>query len=112
MQILFQRFSRLGMGRFMSNIRIFFVTRTFIVFGAVCFPIAQTHPTEIVTTAETLHVIATAILFDAYVAFGTVFRMRTDIVGSFTVVSTFCQPFFDDLTIGGCMIVGATFEAK
>lgn len=112
MQIFLERFARLSMHRFVCNVRILLVPRAFVIFGAVQFPIAQAHPAEIVFAAEALHVIAAAVLFDAYMAFGAVLCVRTDIVGRFAVVCAFRQPLFDYLAIGGRMIVVAAFEAK
>lgn len=37
-----------------------------------------------------------------------IFGVSTNIVGSFRVVSTFCEPFFDRSTISGGMVVNPT----
>jgi hypothetical protein len=78
----------------------------------VRFPITQAHPTEVVFTIKTLHMIAAAILFDANMTFRTVFCVCTNVIGGFTVVSTFGEPFFYHMAFGGCVIVGATTKAE
>lgn len=63
-------------------------------------------------TIETLHVIAATVFLNANVTLRAVFGVGTNVIGRFTVVRTFGQPTFDDLTIGGGMIVGAAFKTK
>jgi hypothetical protein len=75
-------------------------------------PIAQAHPTKVVFTIITLHMIATAILLDTNVAFGTIFCVRRNIVGRFAIVRALGQPFLYHMTVGGGVVVGATAEAK
>ena len=55
----------------MSNVWIFFISRAFVVFRAVCFPVSEAHPAEIMFAIIALHVIAATILLYADVAFGT-----------------------------------------
>ena len=53
----------------MCNVWILFITRAFVIFRAVCFPISQAHPTEVMFAIVTLHVVTAAVFLDANVAF-------------------------------------------
>lgn len=61
---------------------------------------------------EALHMIAAAILLDANMAFRAILCVCANVVGRFTVVGTFGQPLFDDLTFGGRVIIVAAFETE
>lgn len=63
-------------------------------------------------TVKALHVIATAVLFDANVTLGTVLRMGTNIIGRFTIVGTFGKPFPDYMTICWRVIVRPTAKTE
>lgn len=76
------------------------------------FPVTQTHPTKIMFTIVTLHMITTAILFNANVTIGTVFCVSTYVIGRFAVVRTFGEPTLNHLAVGRCMIVSAAFKTK
>jgi len=39
-----------------------------------------------------------------------IFCVCTDVVGRLRIISTFCQPLFYRLTVGGCMVVNAALE--
>ena len=56
---------------FVSDVGILFVARTAVIFRTVSLPVSQAHPTKVVLTSIALHVIASAILFDAYLALWT-----------------------------------------
>lgn len=112
MQILFECLARLHVHRFVGNIGIVLVAGAFIIFGAVRLPIAQAHPAEVVLTIEALHMIAAAVLLDAYVTLGAVFGVCAYIVGRFAVVGALGQPFPDDLAVSGRMVVHAALETE
>jgi len=75
-------------------------------------PVAETHPTEIVLTVVTLHVVTASILLDTDVTLGTVLCVCRDVVCSFTVVSTLSQPPLDGITISGGVVRVAALEAE
>ena len=56
------------------------------------------------------HVIASATLFNARVALGTVFRIGTDIIRRFRIVRALLQPLFNRGALGWCMKLEATHE--
>lgn len=96
------------MHRLVRYVWILFIPGTFVVFGAVRFPVAQAHPAEVVLTAKALHMITAAVLFDAYVTFGAILCMGTYVIGRFAIVGAFGQPLLDHLAVGRRMIVHAT----
>lgn len=75
-------------------------------------PVTQTHPTKVVFAMKALHVITSAILLNANVTLGTIFRVCRNVIGRFTVIRTLGQPFFDHGAIGGRMIIRAASKTK
>ena len=63
---------------FCGNGRIFLVATAFVVLAAVIFPVAKTHPAEMVFALGTLHMITAAILFDTGMATWTILRVGTE----------------------------------
>ena len=61
---------------------------TFVIFGAVFFPRAAADPTKIEAALGAGHVIATAALFDARAALGTVLRIRRNVIRCLRIVAT------------------------
>ena len=54
-----------------------YVPRALVVFRPVSPPVAETHPAEVVLAVIALHVVATPVLLDANVAFGTLWKHNT-----------------------------------
>ena len=52
----------------MGYVWIFFVSGAFVILRPVSLPITKTHPTEVVFTMVTLHMIATPVFLNANVA--------------------------------------------
>jgi len=112
MQIFFERLSRLGMCRPMRNVWILLVSRTFVILRSVRFPVSKTHPAKVVLTVVTLHMIAAAVFLNADVTPWAVFGVRRNVVCSFTVIRTLCEPAFNGFAVSGRMILAATLEAE
>ena len=55
--------------QYFTYIWIFFIPRAFIILWPMSFPITKTHPTEIVFTMVTLHMVTASIFFYANIAF-------------------------------------------
>ena len=70
MQVLFEGFPGLGVGRLVGNIGVFLVARALVVLRPVRLPVSQAHPTEVMLTMITLHVVATPVLLDANITLG------------------------------------------
>lgn len=110
--------------RVMSDTGIFAVSGTFVVFRTVSSPLAEAHPTEVVPTSITLHVVTSAIFFYAYLTsrtilkvvkntilktdiklynihiavdtlYGVYFGVSTDVIGSLGIVGALCKPTFN-----------------
>ena len=96
------------MNRFVSDVRVFLVYRTLVILGTVSLPVPKTHPTKIMLAFIALHVIATAVLLDAYVASWAVLRVSTNVVRRLTIVGALRQPLLDDLAFSWRMIIHAT----
>ena len=111
-QVFFECFAGLCVNGLVSDIRILFVPRAFVILRSVTFPVTQTHPAEIVLATEALHMIAAAVLLNAYMTLGAVLGVRTDVIGRFAIVGTFGQPFLYHLTISRSMIIHAALETK
>ena len=133
-KILLEGFPCLSMGRLVCYVRIFFVSWTLVIFRAMCFPIAQAHPTEVMFTVVTLHVITTTIFLNTDVAFWAlrenvigymkkkfshdalnlcltyIFRMSWNIIGRFTIVCTFGEPSLDSLTSCWRVVLATTVK--
>jgi hypothetical protein len=75
-------------------------------------PVSKAHPAEIVFAVVTLHVVASPVLLNAYVALGAILCVGRDVIGSFAIVCALGQPPFDCVTVGGSMVGVPTFEAK
>lgn len=136
MKIFLESFSRLRVNTLMRDVRIFLVTRTFIILTTVCFPISKAHPAEVVFTIITLHVVASTILLYADMTFWTlqkdftmhpfsrcmfalqamrdthIFGMSTNVIRRLGIIRAFCQPFLNCTAIGRCMVIHTTSEAE
>lgn len=98
-KILFEGFSCLRMNAFVRNIRIFLVTRAFVILATMCFPISKAHPAEVVLTIVTLHMIATAVLLNADVTLWTLQNFNTlfyaDLYNGLRYIKHFFEFFVD-----------------
>lgn len=70
-KVLLESFSRLRVNALVCDVRIFLVTRAFVILATMCFPISKAHPAKVMLTIVTLHVIATTILLYADMTFWT-----------------------------------------
>lgn len=63
-----------------SYIGIFLISGTFVVLRTVRFPITQTHPAKVMLTIRAGQMIATSVLLNINVTFGTILRMGAYII--------------------------------
>lgn len=76
-KILLKSFSRLCVNALMRDIWILLVTRAFVIFATMCFPISKAHPAEVMLTIVTLHMIAATVLLYADMTFWTLQKYFT-----------------------------------
>ena len=78
MKVLFECFSCLCMRRLVSDVGVFLVPRTFVIFGAMGLPMPQTHPAKVVLAVITLHMVTTTVLLDANITFWALNMKKKD----------------------------------
>ena len=75
-------------------------------------PRSHTYPTKFPTTLATRHMITSSILFNRGITPGTFLCIGRNPVCSFGIVFAFLEPFFDERTETGLMVLQAAAKTE